>query len=218
MATWIVDNDTTTPVSGETNVAQAVAEAQNGDTIVIQGFATAGLLDIGKSLTIEGSPTFGGELATSQITVEAGANVTFAYLEISGGGGGSGSGLKGADGADSTAVGANGVDGTAFTGQPGSKGGDGGNGDAGSDAAPIVGVAGGAIVNDGALTIVDSVVIGLSFSGKSGGKGGNGGAGAPGGYGGSGGGTSTPGGNGGNGADGGAGGSGGAGAAGANGG
>ena len=64
MTTWVVTNPYNAPVGGELDLEQAVAAAQNGDTILVQGYASAKFLTIDKSVTIEASPLYGGSLFT----------------------------------------------------------------------------------------------------------------------------------------------------------
>ena len=217
MTTWIVNNGGSSPIAGETDLVQAIAEAGSGDTILIDTFVDVGDVDIaGKTITIEGSPTIGPTIVAT-FTVEGGSNVTFEYLNIEGGGGEVQTGATGSDG-DFGADGTDGAGGANGTGQPGAAGTAGDAGGDGGAGQSFIGQAGAALNNLGVTTLIDTSVIGAGGYGSSGGDGGMGGRGGNGGYGGGGGGTTSPGGNGGNGANGGAGGDGGTGGDGGNGG
>jgi hypothetical protein len=218
MTTIVVDNGSDTVVAGETNLRQAVAEAQNGDIILLDVSAgtTTPLEITSKTITIEsdtskgmthyiGSPSNGSQFS---LVVDAGANVTFKGVEIVNGGQNATSGQDGTGGGDGTA-GTAGTDGTYGTGQPGTHGTDGTNGDAGTDGTIVVGYAPPALDNFGSVTLVDSSVVGVGAAGASGGSGGDGGTGAEGGHSGSAGGATGTTVSGGNGADGGNGGGGG---------
>jgi hypothetical protein len=43
MTIWIVNNGGSSPVAGETNLLQAIAEAQNGGTLTLDDMTTAAL-------------------------------------------------------------------------------------------------------------------------------------------------------------------------------
>ena len=207
MTTITVTNVTDSPIAGETDLRQAVAQAGSGDTIVLAGVLFGDLIKLnapltiaaGKNLTIDfGS---GGDTGIyGQIIVDAGATVKIANVFIT-------DQDTGANSPDVPANGKAGIAGLAGTngGGAGQNGGGGGNGQAATH--PGANVLG-SIENFGNLTLVHDNITGTSTAGNGakggdGGGGGGGGAGGPGnggaGGGGGDGGSGGPGGNGSNG-------------------
>jgi hypothetical protein len=200
LSTITITNLGDTPVAGQTDLRQAVAEAKSGDTIVGSGFVTLDtplIVSAGANLTIDFGSSASNEIEGS-IIVEAGATATIENVFIVGQDIGASSPDRPANGGGGVA-GQNGLDGFGTNGQDGGGGGNGASAtDPGSDAL-------GTIQNHGVLTLRNDVIFGSSFGGN-GARGGNGGNGAAGGKGGSG--NGSPGGGGGNGGSGGPGGSG----------
>jgi hypothetical protein len=207
MGTITVTNLSDTPVAGQTDLRQAVAEAAIGDTVVLASGDFGEIIQLespliiaaGKNLTIDFGAGEENEIDGS-IIVDAGATATIADVEIT----------NEDIGANSPDVPANGKAGTA--GLPGTEGGgagqNGGGGGDGEVATDPGANALGAVQNSGNLKLVDDTIIGFSTAGNGskggdGGGGGGGGAGGPGnggaGGGGGNGGSGGPGGNGSNG-------------------
>jgi hypothetical protein len=209
MAIITITNQNDTPLAGYTDLRQAVAEAQSGDTIVFATTSPQALntpLEIGaKTITIDGfSGHAGGSTLVAiegAVNVDAGANVTLEGIEIDGDNSAMGIGGQGGVAGQIGMNGAAGANGARGTGQPGAKGANGDDGGNGTDASSNGTTSLGALNNSGTALLIDSVVVGLSY-GSNGGRGGDGGAGGFGGSGGGAGGAYGPG-AGGNGADGG---------------
>jgi hypothetical protein len=184
MATITITNVTDTPIAGETDLQQAVAQAGSGDTLVLAGVLFGDLITLNSRLTIAAGKNLaidfgsGGDTGVDgQIIVDAGATVTIENMFIT----------DQDPGANSPDVPANGKAGVA--GLPGTNGGGAGqNGGGGGDgqAATHPGAdALGSIQNFGNLTLVDDNITGSSTAGNGskggdGGGGGGGGAGGPG--------------------------------------
>ena len=205
MSTITITNPSDTPVAGETDLRQAVAEAGSGDTIVLTSSLFGELIQLssplvisaGKNLTIDfGAGEDGG--IDGSIIVAAGATATIANVFVTNEDLGKNSSDVPANGEGGVA-GQSGIDGE---GTNGTNGGGGGNG--ASATHPGVDALG-AVQNSGNLKLVDDTIEGFSVAGN-GARGGSGGDGAGGGSGGSS--NKGPGGSAGNGGSGGPGGAG----------
>jgi hypothetical protein len=183
MSTITITNPGDTPVAGETDLRQAVAEAHSGDTIVLASGDFGELIQLKSPLVIPTGANLTIDFGAGQdngidgsIIVNAGATATIANMFITD------DELIGADSPDVPKDGEGGVAGVpgAEGGGAGTNGSGGGNGsvsmDPGADAL-------GAVQNHGALTLVNDSIVGDSVAGN-GAKGGDGGDGARGGDGG----------------------------------
>ena len=208
MSTITITNLTDTPVAGETDLRQAIAEAGSGDKIVLASSDFGELIQLSSPLVISAGANSTIDFGAGEdngidgsIVVDAGATATIANMYIYSDDVGANSPDQPANGANG-APGANGIDGE---GTNATNGGGGGNGASATDPGAN---ALGAIQNYGALKLVDDNILGSSVAGN-GANGGNGGDGGGGGTGGDS--NKGPGGNGGNGGSGGPGGTGSAG-------
>jgi FG-GAP-like repeat len=205
MTTITITNPTDTAVAGKTDLREAVAAAQSGDTIVLASGSFGDFIQLkapliiaaGKNLTIDfGAGEDNG--INGSVIVNTGAVATIADAFISNQGVGANSPDHPANGAGGVA-GQNGIPGEGTGGQNGGGGGNGASAtDPGADAL-------GAIQNSGVLKLINDTIVGSSVAG-SGASGGRGGDGAGGGNGSDS--NKGPGGGGGNGGSGGPGGAG----------